>query len=204
MDTQGAPERFLAALHALKATVIRPEIELIEVPAPKRAAPFAVAIDGSVIAGTDDVDANHLPAEGTFLLLYDPEGQTGWESDFRVVTYVEADLNPVEARDPLVSAMAWTWVVDALGHVPVRTLSGTVSIITSASFGGLQQVPNAARVEIRASWSPTSEQVGSHLAAWMAILATAGGLEQVPSDVTLLDSHRDRHAHRNSRRRRPH
>jgi len=198
-----APERFLAALNSISQADVRPEVQLTEVPAPRRSAPFAVAIDGEI-----DPDAANLgvdpgigyqfepaSAQGTFIVLYDPQGQTNWDGQFRVVTFLEVEVDPVEAADQMLPSIAWTWVIDAIEPHLVHQLSGTVTVQTSSSFSDLTDSRVKARLQIRASWSPTSDQLGAHLEMWAEMLAMASGLERKPSEVTYLADHRNHHHH---------
>jgi hypothetical protein len=179
-----APARFQAALQSLKQTHVRPEVHLAEAPAPKRVAPYAVAIDGEV------GDEAAPDAEGTLVVLYDPQGQENWDGQFRLVSYLEVQVDRAEACDPMLPSVAWSWVTDAIGHQSVHNLKGSVSLVSSTTFDGEGEKPGKSIVQIRASWSPDNEQVGPHLELWAEMLAMAGGLEHTPSDVTSLAEHR--------------
>jgi len=192
VEKSAAPARFQAALQSLQRAQVRPEIQLSEAPAPSRIAPYAVAIDGEV-AEPWKGETDPATAQGTFVLLYDPQGQENWDGQFRIVTYLEVQVDRAEAADPILPSVAWTWVTDALGHHPAVGLSGTVSLVTSSSFGELGENVGKSVLQIRASWSATSEQVGPHLGLWAEMLATAGGLERLPSEVTSLEEHREAH-----------
>ena len=187
MEKSAAPVRFQAALQSLKQTHIRPEVHLSEAPAPKRVAPYAVAIDGEV------GDESAPDAQGTLVVLYDPQGQDNWDGQFRLVSYLEVEVDPAEAGDPMLPSAAWTWVTDAIGHYPVHNLSGTVSLVSSSSFDDEGEKPGKSILQIRASWSPNNELVGPHLGMWAEMLAMAGGLERLPSEVASLDEHRAEH-----------
>ena len=53
------------------------------------------------------------------MLLYDPDGQQGWDGFFRLVAYVRADVEPEMAADPLLGEVGWSWLSEALDmHVP--------------------------------------------------------------------------------------
>ena len=177
-----APFRFAAALHSIQATHLRPGIELEEIPAPIRTAPYAVAIEGAVTSPDAADDAN---AFGRYIVLYDPDGQPGWQGEFRVVTVVKADLDQELANDPMLADIAWSWVVEALHGIPVRCLGGTVTQLNSASFGELDddEHKDHSTLEIRASWTPPDDQLGKHLNAWANVLATAAGLAPALSEV---------------------
>jgi len=184
-----APARFQAALQSLKQTHIRPEVHLAEAPAPRRVAPYAIAIDGEV------GDENAPDAQGTLVVLYDPQGQDNWDGQFRLVSYMEVEVDRAEACDPMLPGVAWTWVTDAIGQGghddrPAHNLSGSVSLVSTTSFGDEGEKPDKSIVQIRASWSPENEQVGPHLGMWAEMLAMAGGLERLPSEVTSLEEHR--------------
>lgn len=181
------PPEFLRALHALRDHRPRQEVRLTEIPAPARIAPYAVALTGEVTPPGGDLEEEE-PAGGRFVLLHDPAGQEAWEGTFRVVTLVRATLDPEVAVDPLLCDAAWTWVEDALvasglGH---HALGGTVTKVQSRSFGALAERPDEVEVEIRASWSPSPEDAGAHLAPWTVLLCTAAGLPPLPDGVTSL------------------
>jgi len=184
MDRSAAPPRFQAALASLNKAQVRPEIMISEAPAPSRIAPYAVAVDGEVKGD---------PAQGTLVILYDPQGQENWDGQFRVVAYLETQVDRNEAADPLLPSVAWTWVTDALDQHQISGLSGTVSLITSSSFGEMGEKAGKSVIQIRASWSPVTENVGAHMLMWADMLATAAGLERIPSEVASLAEHREAH-----------
>src|ERR671916_1673393 len=109
-----APPAFLRAVEALRSVQPRPEIELTEVPAPQRLAPYAFAMSGAVLRLDDEV------ATGRLILLHDPAGHEAWEGTLRLVTYVTAELEPELATDPLLPAVGWTWLTDALDALGAR------------------------------------------------------------------------------------
>ena len=53
-------------------------------------------------------------ATGRLVLLHDPAGQDAWDGTLRLVTYVTAELEPELASDPLLPAVGWSWLTDAL------------------------------------------------------------------------------------------
>ncbi len=185
-----APPEFRAVLDALGARRLRPEVTLREVPAPRRIAPWSVALTGEVEAArSDDPEL----ASGRFIVLYDPAGQEAWEGRFRVVTLVRATLEPEMAAEDVLAEVAWTWLEDALhdtGAV-VRAEGGTVTRVLSQSFGALAGKHNDVELEMRASWTPVAPgpgtaDLGDHLAAWAQLLCTAAGLPPLPEGVTPL------------------
>ena len=174
------PESFARAVAALRSVTPRPEIVLEDLSAPQRLAPYAHAIGGTVSRDDEEV------ATGRLVLLHDPDGQEGWDGTMRLVTYVTAELEPELACDPLLPAVGWSWLTDALAaHDAVYTaIAGTVTQTTSTRFGDLAGPPSAADLEIRASWTPRSDDLAAHLEAWCALLASTAGLP--PPGVTAL------------------
>ncbi|HWS58014.1 MAG TPA: DUF3000 domain-containing protein [Actinotalea sp.] len=181
------PAPFLLALRALRDRRLRGEVQLTEVPAPARIAPYSVALSAEVGA---DQAAEEL-GSGRFVLLHDPSGQEAWQGTFRAVTLVRAAVEPDLGGDPLLCEAAWSWVTDALTglDVPHRALGGTVTRVVSQSFGTLEDRPTQVEVEIRASWTPDGD-LGEHLGAWATLLCTAAGLPPVPDGVTALGRRR--------------
>jgi hypothetical protein len=178
------PERFTRAVASLRAVTPRPEIELEEVGAPQRLAPYGFALSAAVLRAGDEV------ATGRLILLHDPAGHEAWEGTMRLVTYVTAELEVDMAADPLLPAVGWTWLTDALDaqDAAYRAIGGTVTQTMSSRFGELAGPPTTADIEIRASWTPTDDDLGAHLLAWSVLLASTAGLP--PPGVTALPARR--------------
>lgn len=180
------PRRFADALGSLRGRRMRPEVRLVEIPGPKRVAPFSLALEGEVILDDDEV------ATGRFVVLHDPEGQDAWHGDFRVVTLVRTQLEAELAAEEMLGDVAWTWVTENLQTAGVGAVAagGTVTRVISRSYGALDGTPDAVDLEIRASWTPTDTDLGAHLEVWADLMSTAGGLPPVPDGVTALDVRR--------------
>ena len=174
------PETFARAVASLRAVTPRPEIALEDLPAPQRLAPFAHAIAGTVCRDGEEV------ATGRLILLHDPAGQDAWAGTLRLVTYVTAELEPEMAADPLLPAVGWSWLTDALSAHGARytAAAGTVTQTSSTRFGELSGPPTTADLELRASWTPLHTDLGSHVEAWYSLLASTAGLP--PPGVTAL------------------
>ena len=178
---------FTAGLDAQR----RNDLQFEDVPAPKRLAPYARAVAATIQRDKTDV------AWGRLVLLYDPEGQQGWDGFFRLVAYVHADVEPEIAADPLLGEVGWSWLTEALdARVPgYAKPSGTVTRVITEGFGAKQHELPLTGFELRASWSPVgsdaakgapgSEDPGdleiidlsAHIAAWCDCLFAAAGLE---------------------------
>lgn len=180
------PPAFAEALASIRGVALRPELLLEETPAPTRLSPFALALQAEVVL--DDEEA----ASGRFVLLHDPEGQEPWDGDFRVVTFAKGTVELDMASDPMLTAVAWSWLEEALDTrgASYRAESGTVTRTASESFGAISDRPPSGDVEIRASWTPTSSDIGPHLQAWCDVLAQVAGLPPLPPGVATLHPHR--------------
>jgi hypothetical protein len=204
------PADFLFALGTLRTARCRSELRLEEIPAPSRLAPFAVALGAEVLvpggpggagavhgpaaaafapaAGSDDVEL----ATGRFILLHDPDGSAVWDGEFRIVTYIRAQLEPEMGNDEMLGSVAWTWLVEALDNhaAPYRSAGGTATRVLSESFGTLADRPNSIDIELRASWTPASADITSHLEAWSDMVCTFAGLPPLPDGVFPLPRRR--------------
>lgn len=188
---------FSAALEALREVSVRPELVLDEVPAPTRLAPHAVALSGEVVPTylTEDDDPT---ATGRFVLLHDPATPEPWEGDWRVVTYAKAQMEPEVGHDPLAGQAGWSWLTEALEAAGLQWAApaGTVTCVTSESFGALSERPPSVELEIRASWTPVLTEGGegaelvAHLRAWGDLLCTLAGLPPLPEGVVALSGQR--------------
>lgn len=185
VEAPAAPLEFREAVARMRAARLRPELLCEEMPAPQRIAPHAAALSADVTVDGDDLGTGRL------VLLHDPAGNDAWHGTFRCVAYARADLTADLAADPFLAEVAWSWLLEALdGHGASYTApSGTVTKVTSESFGGMADEPGSAQLEIRASWTPLDD-VASHVEAWGELMCTAVGLEPVPEGVTALPSRR--------------
>lgn len=178
------PEAFRRALRGIRQARIRNEVVLHEIPAPKRLAPYAVALGAQVF---ETIGGPEL-ATGRFILLYDPAGSELWQGEFRVVTYIRASLESDVGTDPMVGAVAWTWLVEALENhqADYDHAGGTATRVLSESFGGLATQPDTIDIELRASWTPGGPEAQDHLEAWADMVCAFAGLPPVPEGVTAL------------------
>jgi hypothetical protein len=175
------------ALDSLQSPVLRPEFTLEEVPAPQRLAPRSIALAVEAV----DSDDEEL-AVGRFIVLHDPEGQDTWDGTFRVVSFVRAPMESDVVTDDLFDEVAWSWLTDALANAGAafHNASGTVTRTVSRSFAGLEDRSTETDLEIRASWSPDSEDLSKHMQAWLALVEKSSGLTPLPEGVTALSRKR--------------
>ena len=185
MEAPATPEEFLTAVDRMHAARLRPEIFCEEMPAPQRIAPYASALSADVTVDGEDVGT------GRIVLLHDPAGNDAWEGTFRCVAYARAEIDPEMANDALLGEVGWSWLTEALDAHGAAYLapSGTVTKVSSESFGSMAEEEATAQLEIRASWTPIGD-VADHVEAWGELLCTASGLPPVPEGVAPLPSRR--------------
>ena len=175
------------ALDSLQSPTLRPEFSLEEVPAPQRLAPHSIALAVEAV----DADDEEL-AVGRFIVLHDPDGQDTWDGEFRVVSFVRAPIESDVVTDDLFDEVAWSWLTDALTDAGAQfhNASGTVTRTVSRSFAGLEDRSTETDLEIRASWTPDTEDLSLHIKAWLALVEKSSGLTPLPEGVTALSRKR--------------
>jgi hypothetical protein len=188
--TDPEPKQFRDAVAAMNAAQVRPEIELGPIRPPQRLAPYSYALGAEVRRPEVEIvpERSEGDAFGRLILLHDPDGAEAWDGTMRLVSYIQADLDPHEAVDPLLPEVAWSWLVDALAErsEPGTALGGTVTATTSVRYGDISGPPRAHQLEMRASWTATTAALGAHVQAFCEVLEHAAGLP--PVGVTDLSS----------------
>lgn len=169
-----APPAFLAALDQLALVQTRPEIQLGELPAPTRLAPWSHALSAAVTSGGERPES----ASGRLILLHNPDGVAVWDGTLRVVIFLTAEVDDDIARDPLLPDVAWSWLTDCLelSGAGYTALGGTVTSTSSTRFGDIAGPGRTDDLELRASWTATDDDTGRHLSAFTELLAIAAGL----------------------------
>jgi Protein of unknown function (DUF3000) len=181
-------DRFARTVRSMHTARLRAEVVFTEAPAPQRVAPYAAAFTADV---ADKTAAQHSLATGRLILLHDPAGHEAWHGQFRLVCYARAALDAEMTADPLFGRIGWSWLVEALGaHAAAYTApSGTVTRVSSESFGAIAGEVATAEMEIRASWTPldaeTASGLASHVEAFGDLLATVAGLPPVGDGAVL-------------------
>src|SRR3954462_13614691 len=153
VDAPAIPAAFRDAVAQMRGARMRPEVLCEERPAPQRIAPFASALSADVTVDGEDVGT------GRIVLLHDPAGNDTWSGTFRCVAYARAEIDPEMANDPMLAEVGWSWLSEALSAHGATYLapSGTVTKVSSESFGGMADEDASAQLEIRASWTPVAE-----------------------------------------------
>ncbi len=180
---------FAEAVRGLGELRVRPEVTVTEVPAPTRIAPHALALTAEVIPSPDEEPL----ASGRFVVLHDPAAPEAWEGGtWRIVSYARAQMEPELASDPMLGEVGWSWLIESLTQagVSAEALGGTVTRVVSESFASLAHRDPSIELELRASWTPTGEDLADQLRAWVDLLCTIGGLPPLPSGVAALPGRR--------------
>lgn len=180
----------------LRTFTPRNEIILEEVPAPQKLAAYSFAFTADISNGAVG-DSEDEVASGRFVILHEPGGQDTWEGDFRCVTFMRADVDSEMQEDPLLPEVGWNWLLDSLNGTGAmyNAPSGTVTRVSSASFGKLSPRNDESEIEIRASWSPvitSPDEMFAHVQAWCNLITEVAGLPPLPEGVSTIASARRR------------
>ena len=183
-------------IEQLRTVTPRSEIILEEVPPPQKLATYSFAFTADVSNGLLGDDEDEV-ASGRFVLLHEPGGQDTWEGEFRCVTFLRADVDLAMQEDPLLPEVGWSWLLDSLDSQGARygAASGTVTRVSSASFGKLSPRNDESEIEIRASWSPQfqkSDEMLQHVQAWCNVIGEIAGLPPIADGVASLNAQRRR------------
>ncbi len=170
----------------------RPELQVEEMPSPQRIAPYSCAVSADVVVHEQEVGTGRL------VLLHDPAGNPAWQGTFRLVSFARAQVDAEMVTDPMLAEVGWSWLVDCLTDhdAAYAEPSGTVTAVSSRSFGAMADDPPRAEIEIRASWTPVVDDehdLARHWSAWGDLLCTVAGLPALPAGVVLLPMRRPGH-----------
>lgn len=165
----------------------RPELDVQPMPSPQRIAPHSLALEADVLANGQELGTGRL------IVLHNPDGNDSWDGTFRCVSFARAEVDLEMVTDPLLAEVGWTWLTEALDLAGANSHdeSGTVTAVSSRSFGEISDEPDRAEIEIRASWTPVIKDAGditAHLQAWSSLLCTTAGLPQLPAGIVPLTS----------------
>lgn len=189
------PPVFTTAVAQITATGLRAELDYDFIAPPKHLAPHAFALaagvnqNGTQVTG-EKADIDSDIASGRLLLLHDPAQVDTWGNDFRFICYAQADIEVEIGVDPLVSEVSWSYLVDSLitHNADYTALSGTATKTISTGYGALAKHGTGAQLQLRASWTPGSDDFAAHVRAWADLLCLLGGLPQHEKVARLKNS----------------
>lgn len=178
------PEVFRAAVESLTGTRVRSEVRIEALRPPQRLAPYSYALSAEI--GGSGESAGLEVATGRLVLLHDPAGHDAWDGVLRLVAYASAELDEAMGVDPMLPSVGWSWLTGALDEhgAAYRAAGGTVTQTTSTRFGDVAGPATSVTMELRASWTADSADLGPHLMGFVDLLCTAAGLP--PEGVTIL------------------
>jgi len=182
----GAPQEFLDAVASADAASLRSELRVFETAAPEGLAPFQRA-------WAADVEPQHASSDneygtGRLVFLFDPSAPEAWESTYRMVVFAQAPIEPLMGQDEFLPNVAWSWLIDALDSSGASYFhaAGTTTSVVSTGFGEMESEGSGAQVEVRASWSPTTHDIGPHLEAWSEFVCMLAGFPPTHEGVATL------------------
>ena len=181
------PAEFVQALESLKGQQFRTEMHVSQVPPPTRIAPWGVALQAEM-NDSADMDPDSYRGDARFVVLHDPEGQLAWDGTFRIVVHGRAPMDAAMGDDPLLGEVAWSWLTDGLEQrgASFHNLNGTVTRVFNETFGDMYLDSARVDLEVRASWTPESQFLTSHLMAWADFASQLAGLGPHSLDVAAL------------------
>jgi len=180
------PPEFSAALRSADSAVMRSELRVFETPAPEGLAPYqrawAADVEPSRTTGDDEYGTGRL------VFLFDPQAPEQWGSAYRMVVFAQAPVDTTMGADQFLPNVAWSWLIDALDSrgASYQFPAGTATTVLSTGFGELADEGKGAQVEVRASWSPTSNDLKPHLEAWSEFVCMLAGFPPTPEGVQAL------------------
>lgn len=168
----------------LRQIEFRQDITVHEIGSPEGLAPFALALAADV---RPDKTGESAYGNGRFILLHDPDSQSAWGGQWRIVIFAQAPLETEIGTDPLLADVTWSWLIDALDsrHANYHSASGTSTKTLSKGFGGLALEGDGAQIELRASWSPAGS-VRPHVEAWVELVGMLAGLPPGSEGIAVI------------------
>ena len=194
MDISISPDvsaEFQAAVDAIRGAEVREEIHLKQIEEPEKLATHAIAFSAHIV---EELSSSADAGTGRFVLLWEPEMQAAWGSRFRVVCFAKSPLETNIGADELGSDIAWAWLTDALSNrnAAYSNAAGTATRIMSSGYGSLATQADHAELEVRASWSPKSFEIGQHLEAWQDLVCIMSGFAHLPHGVASISARSSR------------
>jgi hypothetical protein len=182
----GAPQSFLDAMASAEKASLRSELRVFDTAAPEGLAPFQRA-------WAADVEPEHASSDneygtGRLVFLCDPSVPEAWESAYRMVVFAQAPIDPLMGQDEFLPNVAWSWLIDALDSSGAEYFhaAGTTTSVVSTGFGEMEAQGSGAQVEVRASWSPRTHEIGPHLEAWSEFVCMLAGFPPTHEGVATL------------------
>lgn len=180
------PEAFEQAIRSAESATPRHELRVFETAAPQGLAPHqrAWAADVEPSKVSDDREFG----TGRLVLLYDPDEPEAWGSAFRMVVFAQAPIDTTMGSDEFLPNVAWSWLIDALDQrsAQYHAAAGTATTVLSTGFGQLAEEGQGAQIEVRASWSPLTNDLAPHMEAWFEFVCMLAGFPPSTEGVATI------------------
>ena len=179
------PPQFAVAVQGINYSLLREELETHQIPAPEKIAPNALAFS------THKPNPAETPsnrAAGRIVFLHDPKEFETWGSNMRVIAYGKSPLETDVADQGDYAQYWWGTLELALKSHGAKYVNGagTITKMISTGVGALDGEPVHSEVELRASWSPTEDDLAPHFAAWQNLIAEMAGFHIGGEDVVKM------------------
>lgn len=168
------PSEFAEACLGLAEPKLRAELDTVQIDAPDKIAPFALAFAAQV---PNRAETPMNRGVGRIVFIYDQSQSETWGSNMRVIAYAKSPYENEMALEDDYANFCWELLTRSLARNQVRYSheAGTVTKMTATGMGSLSDEKVGSEVEIRASWSPTDLDLGAHFAAWQDLVAGLAG-----------------------------
>src|SRR5699024_10452931 len=126
---------------------------------------------------------------GRYILLYYNQHSDIWDCNFRIMTYIRTSIESDLGEEPMVSEVAWTWIMEALDEADAtyRQPGGTATRVLSEGFGMLDHQYETIDLELHAWWTPAGAHLNIHLTGWTDLVCTFACLPPVTEGVITLN-----------------
>ena len=170
----------------MNATTVRPEIELGPIRPCRSGWRSQLRAGRGGPARRDGRRSRRVGDAFGRLTVARPDGAEAWDGTMWL-SLIQADSTQ-RGRRPAAPGSGVSWLVEALESRAehVTALGGTVTATTSVRYGDISGPPRAHQLELRASWTATTLELGPHVQAFCEVLEHAAGLP--PDGVTDLSS----------------
>lgn len=178
---------FKLVAKSLSSALTRAELGVVQIDSPKNLATDAIAFAANI--ETAATGAHGDLGTGRFILLHEPVEQEQWGGRFRIVCFAKSPLETDLGSDDQMSEVSWDWLTEALNRHGAKYdhEAGTATRIISSGFGSLSGQSDHAELEMRASWSPTTDDMAPHLEAWQDLVCIMSGFPPAIEGVTALN-----------------
>jgi hypothetical protein len=175
---------FESLVESALAAGLPQEVSVHQIEAPQGLAPNSIAFAADIVAGTGHLDRG----TGRLIFLDDPDEPVAWGGRSRAIIFAQSPLEVDLGSDEMYSTATWATLLDELAESGAQYdhAAGTVTRVISTGFGDLTPQGRGTQVEVRASWSPKSYEIGQHIEAWQDLVCIMSGFAHLPQGVSSI------------------